>query len=127
MEIMTFFLKQNANYTSLAEIAEKVFNLLRLQEWEERSSSNYPNEHYFVAYAENAKVQVSDNDLVGMSDLPFRVTIKNATWQSGSGTIITDPPSIARILASGGLSVFIPRGAWYRTDWDGDGDLYSPD
>jgi|ERR1041384_2094865 hypothetical protein len=126
MEAAVFFVSGDDNHRRLAEFAKRVFNLLEVREWEERFSSNYPpDEHYFAGYSDNAEVKVCDGDDNRTPDHPFRVWVKDATWRKGSGTVLRDAQHIAKTLAAGGFNVFVPKGSWFQTDWDGDGDVYA--
>ena len=121
-----FFINAGCNDPELADVAVSVFQSLGISEWEERFSSNYPpDEHYFAGYAENAAVKVCDADWGRMPEYPFHLLVGKTTYRQGPGTIVTDPPKIATVLASCGFTVFIPRGAWGRLDWDGDGKVYA--
>ena len=121
------FISSCKDGSRLADIAAGVFRALGVNESEERHSANYPPDaHYFAGYAQNASVQVYDCDDDSKPDFPFRVSVeKPRSWKVGVGTLETDPKRIASLLASAGFRVFIPRGAWYRADWDGEGDVYA--
>ena len=120
------FISKGLKEQHLAEIAKKVFEVLGFVRTEERFSSNYPpDEHYFAGYAENIELKVWDCDDDGMPDYPFRVSIAKATWRKGPNVIVEDERKIAEILANGGFKVFVPRGAWARADWDGEGQVYT--
>lgn len=113
------------NDARLRDVAAAVFRAVGIAEWQERDSSNYPpDDHYFVGYCENAEVTVYDGDDARTPDYPFRVSVEEATWRRGSGVIATDEASVVRGLIGGGFAVFIPAGAWERTDWDGAGDVH---
>jgi hypothetical protein len=126
MSSTTFFINAGRNDPELRDVAISVFDSLGLSEWEERFSSNYPpHGHYFIGYAENAGVTVCDSDSADMPEYPYHITVEVPHWRGGTGIVITDPPKIAELLASCGFTVFIPHGAWYRTDWDGSGKVFS--
>lgn len=109
----------------LPDVASAVFRALGVSEWEERDSLNYPPDgHYFVGYAENAEVRVCDGDDERIADYPFRVAVEGASWRKGCGIVATDEASVIRTLVGGAFAVFVPVGAWERTDWDGGGEVY---
>lgn len=119
------FLNDKQNGSRLADVASKTFQCLKITEWEERFSSNYPpDEHYFIGYAENACVEVYDADDERMPDYRFRIAIENSARRKGADKIQTDPPKVAELLADVGMKVFIPFGTWQMKDWDGDGEIY---
>ena len=126
METLIFFINAGLNPTQLMNLADTVFRCLDIGEWEERFSANYPpKDHYFAGYTENAEIEVYDSDDLTTPDYPFRISVKKATWRIGRGIIVTEPSKIAELLATCGFAVFIPSGAWYRTDWDGQGEFYA--
>lgn len=124
MKLEMLFIASAKNTPSLEQVAERVFSLLEVSEREERFSENYTNGHYFVGYAENGLVEIYDGDDDMMSNYPFRVAVKDSSWRKASGTLITNPHEVAKVLAAGGLTVLVPKGAWQKTDWDGQGDVY---
>jgi hypothetical protein len=119
-----FFITPRKADGKLCNVASGVFRALGFSKWEERDSSNYPDGHYFAAYSENAEVMVYDGDDERTRGYPFRVSVEDASWRKGSGIIATDKASIVRALISAGYSVFVPAGAWERTDRDVEGDAY---
>ncbi len=121
---VTFFIARRID-EKLRDVASAMFNVIGVSEWEERNSSNYPPDgHYFVGYSENAEVTVYDSDDERMPDYPFRVLVEAASWRKGPGIIATDEACVIRVLVAGGFTVFVPTGAWERSDWDGSGDVY---
>lgn len=121
-----FFITPRKPDAKLHDVASEVFRALGVGEWEERDSSNYPPDgHYFAGYSQNAEVIVYDGDDERTLDYPFRVSVEDASWRKGRGTIATDEPSIVRALVASAFTVFVPVGAWERSDWDGDGDVYA--
>ena len=122
------FTNSGQNRTRLADVAASVFQLLGVSKWDEQHSPNFPpDRHYFAGYAQNGSVAVYDCDEAQPPAYPFRVSVKESTRRLGSGRIEINASKLAKMLASGGFTVFIPHGTWYRTDWDGDGEIYVPD
>ena len=122
----TLFLRGSIPTDSLEVVARTVFGALGVEVWEERLSSNYPpDDHYFAGYTENVELTVYDDDSSTKSGYPFHLALEEATWRKGPKQIAADPKQIAETLARVGISVFVPAGAWYKTDWDGKGDLYA--
>lgn len=121
-----FFIIPKAD-AKLHDVASGVFRALGISEWEERDSSNYPpNDHYFAGYSENAEVTVYDGDDERTPDYPFRVSVEDASWRKERGIIATDEATVVRALVAGVFTVFVPAGAWDRSDWDGDGVVMRP-
>jgi hypothetical protein len=121
----TLFVSSN-DFTTLEAVARRVFELLQVELWEERFSSNYPPDgHYFAGYAENIELAVSDADSDVMAEYPFHLHIDEASSRKGPSKINPDPKGIAQALVKGGFTVFIPAGAWYKVGWDGKGDIYA--
>jgi hypothetical protein len=126
MSPLRFFITRRKTDRHLGDVASGVFSALGITESEERYSSNYPpDEHYFAGYCENAEVTVSDGDDDRVPDYPFHVSVEDSSWRIGRGVIATEVASIAKALVAGGFTAFVPAGAWYQTDWDGDGDVYA--
>jgi hypothetical protein len=126
MPTRILFISKGQTDGRLAEIAKKVFDSLGLGETEERFSSNYPpDEHYFAGYAQNITLTVWDCDDQKMPDYPFRVSINKPTRRKGCIVVVEDERKIAEILANNGFKVFVPTGAWYRADWNGEGQVYA--
>jgi len=102
----------------LAELASRVFQLLGLNKVEERESSNYVDGHYFVAYAESVAVKVCHSDDEQMAEYPFWVVLQSLTLRKDTMPRIDEAPeSVAKILAAGGLNVFVPGPGWGKIDW----------
>jgi hypothetical protein len=121
-----FFITSRDTAARLADVAAEVFRALGVTEWEERDSSNYPpDNHYFAGYCENVEVEVYDGDDDRTADYPFHVSVEEASWRKGPGVVSTDVATLAKALVTGGFTVFVPMGAWWRTDWKGDGDVYA--
>lgn len=126
MSASMFFIASRKTDVHLRDVASGVFSALGVREWEERDSSNYPpDDHYFAGYCENAEVTIYDADDERTPDYPFRVSVEGASGRKGPGVITTDVASVARALVTGGFTVFVPSGAWERTDWDGEGEVYA--
>jgi hypothetical protein len=126
MNRLTFFITRRKADAHLRDAALGVFSALGVSDWEERESSNYPpDEHYFAGYCENAEVTVFDGDDDRKPDYPFHVSVEDSSWRKGCGIITTDVVSIAMALVAGGFAIFVPIGAWWQTDWDGDGIVYA--
>ena len=126
MNAAIFFVAPRQGDANLVDVARAVFQALALVEYEERGSSNYPpDDHYFAGYGENAEVMVFDADDDRTSEYPFRVSVEAPSSRRGPGVVETDVGSFARALVAAGCNVFVPTGAWWRTDWDGSGDVYA--
>src|SRR5262245_27099375 len=121
----TLFLASD-DCSTLEAVARRVFEVLAVEDWEERFSSNYPpDEHYFAGYAENVELTVSDADSNVMPQYGFHLDVDQATWRKGRRIIDADPEQVARALAKAGFNVFVPTGAWDKIGWDGKGDVYA--
>ena len=120
----TLFVASNTIGT-LEAVARRVFEVLGIEQWEERFSSNYPNEHYFAGYTEDVQLTVYDADSDVMPEYRFLLDLDTATWRKGRGKIDADPSRVAQALAKTGFTIFIPEGDWYKVGWDGKGDRYA--
>jgi hypothetical protein len=126
MSASRFFIAARKTDACLRDVASAVFSAIGVGNWEERYSSNYPpDDHYFAGYSENAEVTVSDADDRRKPDYPFLVSVENSSWRKGPGIIATDVPSVAKALVAGGFTVFVPVGAWWQIDWNGEGKVYT--
>jgi hypothetical protein len=126
MHAAIFFIAPRQTDADLADVASAVFDALGISEWEERDSSNYPPDgHYYAGYCQNAKVKVYDGDDDRTLNYPFHVLVEDSSWRKGRGVIITDAASVSKALVGAGYTVFIPHGDWHRTDWNGEGDVYT--
>jgi hypothetical protein len=110
------------------DVAVRVIQLLQFQEWERRDSDNYPPRgYYFKGYASNCSVTLYEDDSL---TTPFRCPIViSISLPSGRSALpIAIPASaneLAHLVASSGLVAFVPRGEWWRTGWDGAGDVFA--
>lgn len=119
------FVASPPGVTTLEAVAAIVFRSLGLSETEERNGANYPpDEHHFIGYASNVEVVVADADDDRLERYPFAVTLKRPMRGKGNLSIDAEPVAIAIALARAGLRTSIPKGAWYRVDWDGQGTEY---
>jgi len=122
----TIFISTPNNVATSKAVASTVFASLGLAETEERFSANHPpDEHYFVGYAANVAVVVSDIDDDRLLSYPFALTLKRPTYRKGSTPISTEVGAIATTLSRAGLRAFVPAGAWHLEGWNGQGAEYA--
>jgi hypothetical protein len=123
-ETTTLFVASNDART-LESIAHEIFAALGLEDHEERFSANYPpDEHYFVAYAANAVVEVFDFDDI-KEGYPYAISIEAPTYRTGSKQIDARAANVCALVAKTGLRVFLPSGEWHKAEWGGEGTEYA--
>lgn len=124
----SLFIAKDALRCTLAEVANAVFSALGTSETEERFSSNYPpDDHYFVAYASNVVIQISDlEEDVGKENYPYLLSLQRVTYRKGQLSAPESATEVADILARAGFKVFRPIGEWWSREWDGSGVEHSP-
>ena len=74
MKHINFLLSSTPDET-LDTLAEKIFSFAKVDTHEERSSSNYVDERYFVGRTERVEVKVMFTDDSNNLDLPFWVRL----------------------------------------------------
>ena len=101
---------------ALSEFVLDAGEALGLANVEERESSNYAEGLYFLATLGPREVEISYLDTQGIDDYVFLISIESALPE--------EIQFVASTLALGMYRCFVPQGAWYRKDWDGQGVAY---
>jgi hypothetical protein len=60
---------------SLTTIADKLFSIIHINDFKERFSAHYVDEHYYVGENQNMEVKVMLSDDLGNLDLPFWLSL----------------------------------------------------
>jgi hypothetical protein len=69
------FLLSSIPEETLDTLAEKIFSFAKVDNYEERSSSNYVNERYFFGQTEKVEFKVMYSDDTDNSDRPFWIRV----------------------------------------------------
>lgn len=76
---------------SLEDFAQEIFPIFGIADFEERFSSHYIDDHYYVGQRENLKVKVMLTDDEEHEDLPFWIQLERIDLGSEPETDFVEP------------------------------------